>query len=451
MEELEDNKVKLHVEVDESEMAAAVADAFVKIGREVRIPGFRPGKAPRKVLEARLGKDVARGQALQDAIPDYYGRALIEHDVDAVAQPELDITSGEEDGPVAFDAVVQVRPVVAVSGYEELEVEMLSPVATDEEIDEQIDRIRDQYADLVEVDRPAADGDHVLMNIAGFVEDEAEPGLTAEDYSYEVGQESLVVELDENLRGASAGDELEFGADHPQDPDSTIDFQVKVLAVREKVLPELTDEWAAEATEHETVEELRSATAERIETSRRGVLSRQLRDRVARAVGELVDHELPEALVTGTMNENMQNLAMMVQAQGLTLEQWMAFSGQDPERFGDDLREAAENDVRADLALRAVALEQDLGATEDEIEHEIEHTASHLDEDAAGLRERLERFDGLLGVRSEIAKRKALDWLIERVRIVDSEGEEIDRTLLSPPEEQSTGHADEDAAEETTE
>ena len=155
VEPLEGNKVKLSVEVDEDEFDKAINDAFRKIAREVRIPGFRPGKAPRKVLERRLGPEVGREQALHDALPEYYAQASSDNDVDVIDAPEIDITAGEEDGPVAFDAVVEVRPVVQVPGYGGLRVEIARPELTDEEIDAQIDRMRQVQASFADVERPA--------------------------------------------------------------------------------------------------------------------------------------------------------------------------------------------------------------------------------------------------------------------------------------------------------
>ena len=177
--ELEDNKVKLSVEVDEQEFETALDATFRKIAREVKVPGFRPGKAPRKLLEARLGEGVARGEALRDAIPDYYAQAVREHDVDVIAAPEIEITEGEDEGPVVFDAVVEVRPIVTVPGYDSLRVTIPRPEATDEEIDAQIDRMRRQYAELETVDREAAEGDIVTIDVTGSQDDEDLEGLTA--------------------------------------------------------------------------------------------------------------------------------------------------------------------------------------------------------------------------------------------------------------------------------
>ncbi len=202
VEPLEGNKVKLSIEVDESEFDKAIDSAFRKIAHEVRIPGFRPGKAPRRILEARFGGEVGREQALRDALPEYYVDAVKEHDVDVIAAPEIEITSGQDDGPVLFDAVVEIRPRIDVPGYGGLRVELPAIAATDEEIDAQVDRLRDQFAELAEVDRPAADGDVVTIGLHGEEDGQPVPGLQADDYAYRVGAGSIAAELDEALAGA---------------------------------------------------------------------------------------------------------------------------------------------------------------------------------------------------------------------------------------------------------
>jgi len=231
---LEGNKVKLSVEVDEDEFDKAISDAYRKIAREVRIPGFRPGKAPRKVLEHRLGSQVGREQALSDALPEYYAQALVDHDVDAIDSPDIDITSGQDDGPVAFDAVVEVRPEVQVPGYGGLRVEVTRPTVSDEEVDAQVDRMRQVQSTLADVDRAARDEDAVVIDISGTLDGEPQAGLSADDYSYTVGSGVITPEVDDQLRGAKAGDILEFDAEHP-DPDEErgLRFRVLVKQVRE--------------------------------------------------------------------------------------------------------------------------------------------------------------------------------------------------------------------------
>lgn len=450
--DLDDNKVKLTVEVEESEFDTALDETFKKIAREVRIPGFRPGKVPRRILEARLGPGVARSEALRDAIPDYYGEALREHDVDAIASPEIDITDGAETGDVVFDAVVEVRPRISIAGYDDLAVELPSPSADDDEIDEQIDRIRGQFAEFEDVDRPAVDGDHVLVDITGSQDGEELAGLTADDYSYEVGSEGLVVELDENLRGAKVGDIIDFGADHPSG-EGSLDFRILVKGVREKAFPELTDEWAAENTEFESVQELRVDAASSITDMKRSRASRMVRDRLAAALVELVDVEPPEALVASFTEDNLQNMAMSLQAQGIGLEQWLQLTGTEPEQFREQLSEGAMSSAKADLALRSVAEAEGIVPTAEQIDTEIEHTAMHLDITPDEVRSRLDAADGLLGMRAELTKRQAMDWLLERARFVTEDGDSIDRELLdwdviSPTDQHDHDHEGHDHEED---
>ncbi|MEO9223841.1 MAG: trigger factor, partial [Acidimicrobiales bacterium] len=253
VESLEGNKVKVSVEVPETEFESEIDAAFRRLAREVRIPGFRPGKAPRRILEARLGSDAAREEALRHSVPEYYAQAVRDEDVDVIAAPELEITGGADDGPIAFDAVVEVRPVVTVGGYDSLRVTVPGPDPSEEDIEHQIEHLREQFADLQTVDRAAADDDHVRIDIEGTQDDEPVSGLTAEDYLYPVGSGTVVPELDENLRGAKAGDTIEFVAEHPQPDEAPVSFTLAVKEVKEKVLPDADDAWAAEASEFDTL------------------------------------------------------------------------------------------------------------------------------------------------------------------------------------------------------
>jgi trigger factor len=428
---LEGNKVKLSVEVDEDEFDKAITAAFRKIAREVRIPGFRPGKAPRKVLERRLGPEVGREQALHDALPEYYAQALTDNDVDAIDAPDIDITAGQDDGPVSFDAVVEVRPVVQVPGYGGLRVELARPELPEEEIDAQIDRMREVQATFADVDRAAQADDAVVIDISGTLDGEAQDGLTADDYSYTVGSNAITAEVDEQLTGAKAGDILEFDATHP-DPDEERQLRFKVLVkqVRERVLPDADDEWASENSEFETIDELRQSIRDRGTLVRKAQAQGALREATGAALAKLVEDDVPEALVTHEMNHRAQDLAMRLQAQGLTPEQWLAITGKTSEDLTAELREAAETSAKVDLALRAVADAEDLECTDDDLDDELTGVAERVGESVARVREEFERGGNLSAVRSDVRKRKALDWLLERVEIVDEDGQPIDRADL---------------------
>jgi trigger factor len=434
VEPLEGNKVKLSIEVDEQEFERAVDAAFKKIAREVRVPGFRPGKAPRRLLEARIGTSAGRVQALNDALPDYYLDAVRTHEVDVIAAPEFDVTSGEDEGPVLFDAIVEIRPTVEVSGYGELSVTIPAPVAGDDEIEAQIERIRGQYAELEVVERAAAEGDFVTVDIEGSQDGEVLDGLVASAYLYELGSGSIVPELDEALQGAEAGAELEFDAAHPNDseetPEAPLHFEVSVTEVKAKVLPDLDDAFAAEASDFETLAGWRDDLVTRMTNVKRAQAQMALRERIGESLAELVTDELPEPLVSSEMQERLQDMAMRLQAQGLTLEQWMQFSGTDQESFVADLRETAMTAAKVDLALRAVAAAEGIDVTDADLEAEYTAVAERVDSDPDEVRERITEAGQRAAVVADIAKRKALDWLVETVAIVDEDGNTIDRAEL---------------------
>jgi trigger factor len=451
VEPLEGNKVKLSVEVEAGEFETAVTAAFKKIAKEVRIPGFRPGKAPRKVLETRLGPLVGREQALQDALPEYYSAAVIEHDVDVIAPPEIDITGGHDAGDVAFDAVVEVRPTVEVPGYGGISVTLERPTVDEEALDAQIDRMRELDSTLADVDRPVQDGDTVTIDVAGTLDGEAQPGLTADDYSYTVGSGAITPEVDEHLVGASAGDALSFDATHP-DPEETrqLHFEVQLKAVKEKVLPELTDEWASEASEFATLAELRASLTDRMLRVRKAQAQMALREKVGEALAALVTDELPDALIGQEMQDRLQDLALRLQAQGMQLEQYLAMTGADPETFSQELRDTATAGVKVDLALRAVADAEGIECTDDELSEEIEGVAARVGQTPDEVRERFERVGQISAVRSDIRKRKALEWLLERAEVLDPDGATIDRSELELPVDEAD-EDDEGAAAEAAE
>jgi trigger factor len=442
VEPLEGNKVKVSVEVDEAEFDKAIDAAFRKIAREVRVPGFRPGKAPRKVLEGRLGSGVGREQALHDSVPEFYAQALAEHDVDAIAQPEIDITNGQDEGPLAFDAVVEVRPEITVPGYNGLRVTLDRPEADESDVDAQIDRMRQVQASLAEVDRPAIDGDVVTIDIAGSLDGEPQEGLTADDYSYEVGTAAITPEVDPELRGAKAGDILQFEATHPDESEERkLEFRILVKQVNERVLPEADDTWASENSEYDTIDELRASIRDRMQRIRKAQARLQLRERTSEALADLVSEEPPDSLVQHDVQHQLQDLALRARAQGLELEQWLAATGRSPEEVTDELRQAATRSVKVDLALRAVAEAEQITCTDEELDEEIERVAAQVGQKPARVRAQFERGGQLPAVRSDIRKRKAFEWLVEQVEIVDQDGQPLDRATFDSDDTDETEDA----------
>jgi trigger factor len=452
VEALEGNKVKLSVEIDEQEFESAIDAAFKKIAREVRIPGFRPGKAPRRVLESHIGAEAGRAQALNDALPEYYSDAVVANEVDVIAPPEIDITDGQESGIIKFEAIVEVRPVITLSGYADMAVEIPAPTPSDDEIDAQLDRFRSQYGDLEVVERAADSGDFVTIDIEGSQNDEVLEGLVASAYLYEVGSAGIVPELDEQLMGAAAGDTRSFGAPHPNgDEEDPLHFEVTVTEVKAKVLPELNDEFAAQASEFETMAEWRDDLVTRMTEVRKAQSQMIVREKIGEALAELVTDELPEPLVAAEMNERLQDMAMRLQAQGLSLEQWLQFSGTDTEQFLDDLKTTADRSARVDLALRAIALAESIEVLEEDLDIEFEAVAARVQQKSDVVRTQLTEAGHLPALKTDISKRKALDWLTESVRISDEAGNSIVFTDLAVADDEDGDTVPETPASEEDE
>ncbi len=432
LETLEDNKVKLSVTIDEAEFEPKLEAAYKAISKEVRMPGFRPGKVPRKLIEQQYGPEMAREEALRQSLPEFYSKAVYDNDVDVIAAPEIDITGGQAEGDVSFDAVVEVRPVITVSGHEGLRVEIPSPMVTDDDLQERLDSIRRQHAELGVVDRAAKDDDHVTIDINAKIDDEEIPGLTTTDYDYVVGTKAVgIEEIDENLRGASAGDELTFSAEHPDETqDSTIDFIITVKDVQESVLPETTDEFAAEASEFETMDELRDDLMHRLEDVKRSQAAQALDEETGNALAALVTDDISEALLEDEMENRAQDMGMRLQAQGIQLEQYLQITGTTPEMFREQLREQAEVSARVDLALRAIAESENIEVSDDELDEELRVLATQLDQPLETIREQLDAAGRLKAIRSDMRMRAALQWVTDRAEIVDENGNAVDRDLL---------------------
>ena len=430
----EGNKVRLSVEIDETEMDEALDEVMRRLSREVRVPGFRPGKVPRRVLEARMGGPAAlRVEAIREALPDFYARAVTDAELDPIDQPEIDITSGDESGAVSFDAVVMVRPTVAIPGYGGLVVTLPGLDVPDDEITAQIDRLRATSGELAEVTRPARDGDQVTIDIHGTregAEGAADDGdLDAEDLLYEVGSGGVVPELDDQLRGAKVGDIFEFDSTI-EALGHTVSFRVLVKDVKELVLPGLDDEWAAEASEFDTVEELTADITERLRQRRIVQAQLALQQKTVEALVELVTEEIPEQLVVEELRERVHDLNHRLEGQGMNLGQFLGATGRSEEEFLEELRTGALQSVKADLALRALAEVESIELTDGELDEELAAMGERLEMDVDQVREQLDRAGRLAAVRSDRRKAKAMRWLIDNVDLVDEEGRPVSRDDL---------------------
>ena len=455
-EALEGNRVKLTVEIDEEELRGAVDETIRRLQKEVAVPGFLPGKVPRRLLEVRLGAEAIRAEVIRHALPDYYAQAVEEADLDTIAAPEIDITSGENTGALAFDAVVEVRPKVSIAGYQGLVVTVPSLEPTELEIDARIDRLREQFAELNEVERPARDGDLVTVDVQGVRDGNVADGLSADDFVYEVGTGGIVDGADEALRGKKAGDIVEVDA--PQLQGGAGKLRLLVKQVREKVLPEANDEWASDASEFDTLEELREDLANRLTRLKKLEARFIVRERAIEALAELVSDEMPATLVAVEAQATRDTLARRLAERGMTIDQYLETMSQAPEELAAEFERQAVSQVRVDLALRALADAEEIVVDDQDLAARIERLASETSQDARSLATRLARTGGLEQLRSDVRNEKAVEWLTDSVDLVDEQGAPMDRTLFleAVGSEEETAVAedagltggDDDAAEE---
>ena len=428
---LENNRVKLVVEVDEPEMEEAIDAAAKRLSKQVSIKGFRKGKVPKNVLMAHLGGPSAlRGEAIRDAIPDFYAHAVSDTMIDPIAQPEINITAGEDDGNLVFEADVEVRPEVEITGQHDLRVTIPSPVVTDDEVNAQIDRFRETDAMLRDVERPIVTGDLVTMDVhVQQIATDADP-LDMSDFMYTVGSGTITEGVDELIIGMKAGEELKLNGNVGGGIVAT--YELTLRKVQERELPELNDEWVQENTDWQSEEEMREAIFDQMR--RRRVMEAQMsqRDAVLMALSDLVSEtSVPDALVQDETNERLHDLGHRLEQQKLNLETFLQVTNQSSDQLLETLRADAVRAVRIDLALRALVRAEGLEASDEEVEAELETTAAAMKVTPERLRDNLRDTGRVVTFRSEVAKMKASRWLTEHVTYVDPEGVEIDRSLLS--------------------
>jgi trigger factor len=375
-----------------------------------------------------MGGKAIRDEVIRHALPDYYAQAVEEAALDTIAAPEIDITAGQEEGPLAFDAVVEVRPKVSVAGRDGLVVTVPSPEVGDEELDAQIDRMREQFAELSEVKRPARDGDVVTVDVQATRDGEPVEDLATVDFVYEVGSGMLAEGADESLRGAKAGDILDVDASEA--PGGSATLKILVKQVREKVLPKADDAWASDASEFDTIAELRADLTKRMTALRTLQARLALREGSIAALAGLVQEEMPDTLVHEATQRLLAAFIQRLDARKVSLDQYMEATNQDADALIAQLRTQAHEEVRADLALRALADSENLEVTDAALASEISRIAAEANRSESEVARQVAEGGGLERLRSDIRNSKAVEWLLDHIEVVDEQGNPMDRALL---------------------
>lgn len=431
-EALSPTRVKVTVEVPFDELRPSLDVAYRKLAGQVRVQGFRPGKVPPRILDQRLGRGAVLDEALQDAVPRFYSAAITEHEVEVLGRPSVDVTSFGDGEQLVFTAEVDVRPELELPDYEQLAVTVDAAAATDEEIGEQLGSLRDRFAVLEAVQRPVEAGDYVSIDMSARVAGEPVDDARATGLSYEVGEGSMLVGLDEALVGMSEGETAQFASTlvAGDRAGQEAEVSVAVRSVKRKSLPEFDDDFATTASEFDTIDELRADVRARIERIKRLQQGMQARDRTLEVLVEATEVPVPEAAVQAEVEARLHNLGHQLEGAGLTLAGYLETEGKTQEEFDTEVRDGSAAAVKASLLLDAIARKEQLGVDENDITEQIVRRAQRAGIEPQAYADQLVQGGQLQSLVGEIARAKALATVVEGAVITDSNGSPVELAAL---------------------
>jgi trigger factor len=441
VEELSPTRVRLTVEVPFDELKPSLDQAYREVGRQVRIPGFRPGHVPRQVLDQRIGRGAVLEQALNDAVPELYARAVQEAHVVALGQPEVEITRLEDGEEIAFTAEVDIRPSFEIPDINGISVVVDDAEVGPDQVEEYIAALRERFASLRAAARPAEVGDFVSIDLAAQVDGEPVDDAQATGISYEVGSGSILDGLDDTLIGMSADETSTFqtelaGGDHEG---SLADVTVTVRSVKVKDLPELDDDFAQSASEFNTVGELRASTRKQMEVMRRASQAGQARERAIEALLEQIDIPLPESLIGHEVGHRQQSLAADLDRAGLTMEAFLDERGITEAGLEQEISDDVRRSVKARFILDQLAEQEKLGADQDEVARYLTQLAYQQGVSPDLLARQLTSQGQLGAVVGDVLRSKAAGLLAERVTVSDQSGRKV---VISDQESSEEDHAE---------
>jgi trigger factor len=441
VETLSPTRVKLAIEVPFEELKPSLQKAYREIGSQVQVPGFRKGKVPAAVIDQRVGRGAVLNEAVQEAIPQQILAAVQEHDVKTLGRPEVEITEFADNAPLKFTAEVDVRPEITVPDLAGISVEVPAVEIGDSEIDEQINGLRERFATLKTVERAAAEGDYVQLDLNATVDGEDVPGGSATNISHEVGSKQLLPGLDEVLVGLSAGDEATFTTQLVGGDFAGRDAEVKVVVktVKDKQLPEIDDEFAQLASEFDTLEELRDDLRTRVTRAKKVEQIYAARDEALKQLVEAANIPAPEGVVKDEVEGRKQAMTDQLERIGATLADYLASEEKTEEQIDQELTEAAQEGVRIQLLLDTIADAEDVQVTDDEFGHEIVHRAQRAQMQPQQYYDQLVRSGAAAAVFGDVRRGKALASVMEQVTMKDSEGNTLSLDDLRT-EDDHAGH-----------
>jgi trigger factor len=429
VETLEPTKVKLTVEVEPKRVKQAFDRAARELAKQVSLPGFRPGKAPRRLLEQRFGDGVIAQTAMEDSLSDYYVEALRELDLDVVSQPEVDVETFDERDGCTFTATVEVRPTFDAPDHEGIDVTFPEWDVDDDEVDAQLEQLRERFAEVDEVEREAGTGDLVTLSLRVEIDGEELETANVEDALYEIGTAGVTPKLDDELVGASAGDELTYDDalpdEYPEHGGEQATFHVTVKDVRAKTLPDLDDDFAATASGFDTLEELRKDVRDSLLRRRVEQAQHDLRGRILEAYLARVEVPLPEAMVEADKQARLSQLENQAERFGMDLEDLLAMEDTSREDFEASAQQQAEQTVKAQLVLDALARKLEVGVDPADIDQEIVRHAQAGGVSPQEIARIIQEQGSLPALLGDVLRRKAIDTLVATADVDGGPSDEV--------------------------
>jgi trigger factor len=434
VETLSPTRAKLTVEVPFEELKPSLDAAYKKVAQQVNVPGFRKGKVPAAVLDRQGYRGFVLDEALNETVPAKYVEALQEHGLMPLAQPEIEVTKFEDNEALEFTAEVDVKPEIDIPSYDGIEAEVEDVTVTDEDVEEQVAALRERFATLNPVERPATDGDFVTIDLVAKQDGEVVEGAEVSGMSYKVGRGGMLDGLDEALEGMGAGDEKTFtselvGGDLVGE---SVEVTVKVTAVQEQELPEFDDEFAQLASEFDTAEELREDVRERLSRGKRLEQAAAARDAVLEKLLEQVEVPLPETLVTDELNARRESVEQQLMYAGLTMDKYLEDEGQTIEEFEAELERRVRDAVAAQFILDEIADKEEVGIDQQELSEHLVRRAQQAGQDPQEFANHMFEHNHVPELVAEIRRGKALATIVESAVVKDASGNEVELKNLRP-------------------
>jgi trigger factor len=442
--ELPESRVRVQAEVAPDEVERRVQQAARELGRQMRVPGFRKGKVPPPVVIRRLGREAVLDEALRSSLGSWYTDAIGGAGIAPVGEPELDVGELPGEGEaLSFSIEVGVRPPATLGEYKGMEVGRREPAVDDGQIDGELERLREQVARLDTVERPAAEGDHLVVDYVGSYAESGEPfpGGAARDQLLELGAGRLIPGFEEQLIGAAAGDTREVDVTFPEDYQEEslagreAKFEVTVHEVKAKRLPELDDEFAAEAGGFDTLDELREDIRSRLLEAQERAIEREFEEAALDVAVSQAKVEVPERLIHARAHEILEDTLGALARQGISREAYLQIVGKDQEALAHEAEPDAERALKREAVLAAVVQAEGIEPTDEELREALMPTAERAGEDVEKLIERLRKSDRLERLREEVASRQALELLVRESKPISVEQAKAREELWTPGKE----------------